>query len=80
MHYPLLRHLLIVFGGVMGLEEAVDADETLQLSGKDVQYLFDMWVNTCPAQGSRTIRTEEAIPITMAALRPHIMRNTPPAS
>lgn len=53
-----IRHLLVVFGGVAGLEASVDADEHLTISGEDASCLFDMWVNTCPAQGSRTIRTE----------------------
>ena len=52
------RHLLVVFGGVAGLEASVDADEALTISGEDASCLFDMWVNTCPAQGSGTIRTE----------------------
>jgi len=66
------RHALIVFGGVAGIEECVDADETLSVSGSDSRSLFDMWVNTCPYQGSRTIRTEEAIWVSLARLRPHL--------
>lgn len=53
----------------------MDADETLDLPGSDSSELFDMWVNTCPGQGSRTIRTEEAVLITLARLRPHILAN-----
>ena len=56
------RHILIVFGGVAGLEASVDADEQLNLRGEDTSALFDMWVNTCPVQGSRTIRTEVGCP------------------
>ncbi|TDH72201.1 hypothetical protein CCR75_001025 [Bremia lactucae] len=69
---PTFRHALIVFGGVAGLEECVDADETVVVSGEDSSTLFDMWVNTCPEQGSRTIRSEEALLISLAALRPHL--------
>jgi len=36
----------------------------------DPSVLFDLYVNTCPSQGSRTIRTEEAILISLAALQP----------
>lgn len=72
---PKFQHALIVFGGVAGIEECVDADESLKLSGKDSKRLFDMWVNTCPFQGSRTIRTEEAVLLSLARLRPHIMQN-----
>ena len=32
--------------------------------------MFDVWVNTCPGQGSRTIRTEEAVLVSLAALQP----------
>ncbi|CAI5707989.1 unnamed protein product [Peronospora effusa] len=71
---PKFRHALIVFGGVAGIEECVDADEKLPVSGDDSHTLFDMWVNTCPEQGSRTIRSEEALLISLAALRPHVIR------
>ncbi|CEG45318.1 Uncharacterized conserved protein [Plasmopara halstedii] len=69
---PTFRHALVVFGGVAGIEECVDADETLPVSGEDSNTLFDMWVNTCPDQGSRTIRSEEALLISLAALRSHV--------
>ncbi|XP_013862036.1 putative methyltransferase C9orf114 homolog [Austrofundulus limnaeus] len=67
---PPFKHLLVVFGGLQGLEASVDADQTLDAT--DPSLLFDMYLNTCPSQGSRTIRTEEAILISMAALRPKI--------
>ncbi|KAG0650204.1 methyltransferase [Hyphodiscus hymeniophilus] len=64
------NHLLVVFGGVAGLEVAVKNDAELQklgvLEAKDV---FDRWVNVCPGQGSRTIRTEEAVWIGLKGLR-----------
>lgn len=66
-------HALIVFGGVAGIEECVDADESLKLSGSLSHSLFDLWVNVCPFQGSRTIRTEEAILISLAKLSPHLV-------
>ena len=71
---PKFRHALIVFGGVAGIEECVDADEKIPVSGADSNTLFDMWVNTCPEQGSRTIRLEEALLVSLAAFRPHIAR------
>lgn len=64
------KHALVVFGGVKGLEASLDADDNLQID--DPKYLFAHYLNTCPNQGSRTIRTEEAILITMSALRPKI--------
>ncbi|CBN79505.1 conserved unknown protein [Ectocarpus siliculosus] len=72
---PEYRHALVVFGGVQGIEATVDADESLQLPGSESSALFDMWVNTCPGQGSRTIRTEEAVLITLARLRSHVLGN-----
>ena len=65
------KHILIVFGGVKGLEVAVQNDQELK-EVKDPSTLFDVYLNTCPKQGSRTIRTEEAILVSMAALRPKI--------
>lgn len=53
---PLFRHLLVVFGGLQGLEASVDTDQNLDVI--DPSVLFDLYLNTCPSQGSRTIRTE----------------------
>jgi len=65
-----MKHVLIVFGGVEGLEYALENDETLTES--EVSRLFHHYVNTCASQGSRTIRTEEAILISMTSLTPII--------
>jgi predicted SPOUT superfamily RNA methylase MTH1 len=65
-------HALIVFGGVQGLEASLESDEALGMD--DPSLLFQYYVNTCPSQGSRTIRTEEAILISLASLRPQIQR------
>jgi methyltransferase len=57
-------HVLLVFGGVAGLETAARNDAELGSAGitpSNVGELFDHWVNVCPGQGSRTIRTEEAV-------------------
>uniref|UniRef100_U3IBN4 28S rRNA (uridine-N(3))-methyltransferase n=1 Tax=Anas platyrhynchos platyrhynchos TaxID=8840 RepID=U3IBN4_ANAPP len=53
---PSFRHALVVFGGLQGLEAGVDADANLDVT--DPSLLFDFYLNTCPSQGSRTIRTE----------------------
>jgi hypothetical protein len=68
-------HLLIVFGGVAGIEESVDADKSTALPDKYSRKLFDVWVNICPYQGSRTIRSEEAVFIALARLSPFIVKN-----
>ncbi|XP_044189719.1 putative methyltransferase C9orf114 homolog [Thunnus albacares] len=64
------KHLLVVFGGLQGLEASVDTDQNLDVT--DPSVLFDLYLNTCPGQGSRTIRTEEAILISMSGLRQKI--------
>lgn len=61
---PTPEHMLIVLGGVAGLEVAAKADPELEAKGigaGNVRDLFDYWVNVLPGQGSRTIRTEEAV-------------------
>lgn len=60
------KHYLIVFGGLAGLESVLESDETLPVN--DVTLFFDKYINTCPGQGSRTIRTEEALLISLAEL------------
>lgn len=69
------QNLLIVFGGLKGLEEALANEEKLQIN--DPKLLFDHYLNTLPRQGSRTIRTEEAILITMTALQDKLNPNNP---
>ena len=44
-------HLLVVLGGLNGLEAALEADEGLE--GDDPEPIFDLYLNTCPGQGSR---------------------------
>ena len=67
---PEFNHMLIVFGGVAGLEVAVKFDEELKRMGvTEPEGLFDYWVNLCPGQGSRTIRTEEAVWVGLMGLR-----------
>ncbi len=48
---PGFGHLLVVLGGLAGLEAALEADEGLR--GDDPAPLFDLYLNTCPGQGSR---------------------------
>lgn len=66
------NHLLIVFGGPRGLEYAAMNDpdlSELSVGGGRTKELFDHWVNVLPNQGSRTIRTEEAMLIALTGLR-----------
>ncbi|KAI8346661.1 putative RNA methyltransferase-domain-containing protein [Mortierella sp. GBAus27b] len=66
---PRFSHAVIVFGGATGIETAVEADEDLKCDADEAKDMFDHWINTCPRQGSRVVRTEEAVLITMAALQ-----------
>eukprot|EP00340_Litonotus_pictus_P010217 CAMPEP_0170514972 /NCGR_PEP_ID=MMETSP0209-20121228/1464_1 /TAXON_ID=665100 ORGANISM="Litonotus pictus, Strain P1" /NCGR_SAMPLE_ID=MMETSP0209 /ASSEMBLY_ACC=CAM_ASM_000301 /LENGTH=409 /DNA_ID=CAMNT_0010799253 /DNA_START=6 /DNA_END=1235 /DNA_ORIENTATION=- len=64
-----VKHCLIVFGGIQGLEGVVDDEESNKVNRENLQDLFDCYVNTCPNQGSRTIRTEEALMVTLSVLK-----------
>lgn len=69
------KHLLVVFGGVAGIEPAVANDPELVAKGlgkASAHELFDAWVNLVPGQGSRTIRTEEAVEFGLCALKPWV--------
>ncbi|GAB4822595.1 hypothetical protein N2152v2_009641 [Parachlorella kessleri] len=74
LQLPPFRHLLVVFGGPEGLEHCLQHDP---LGGwhADPAELFDRYLNTCFDQGSRTIRTEEAILISAAFLQPAIQQS-----
>ncbi|KAF3330751.1 putative methyltransferase C9orf114 [Carex littledalei] len=69
---PSFRHLLIVFGGLSGLEESIEEDNNLK--GRGANEVFVSYLNTCPHQGSRTIRTEEAILISLQYFQEPIRR------
>lgn len=98
-YLPKAKHILVVFGGLSGLEEIVENDNELDILARDTPKVFDFYVNTCPKQGSRTIRTEvsavllwspvltphtmvyqEAVLISLAALRPYIDNPGPEAA
>ena len=63
---PHPKHICLVFGALKGLEAVVAADP--QLSKVAAEDVFDAWVNFVPGQGSRTIRTEEAVWIGLSNL------------
>ena len=65
-------HLLVIFGGPRGLEYAAMNDEALGemgIAGARTKELFDHWVNVLPNQGTRGIRTDEALLIALTGLR-----------
>lgn len=64
------KHMVIVFGGVAGLEVALKADQELTAKGvTEAKDIFDHWLNLVPQQGSRTIRTEEAVWLGLMGLK-----------
>ena len=78
LELPDHRHALVAFGGPLGLEDGYQKDG--QRASGDVTALFNLWVNTCPDQGSRTIRTEEAILISLSYLQTAFRQSVPAAS
>lgn len=60
------KHALVVFGGVLGLEQALQHDP--EVDENDPSLIYDHYLNTVPGQGSRTIRTEEAVLLSLASL------------
>ncbi|CAE7221563.1 SPOUT1 [Symbiodinium necroappetens] len=69
---PKFRHLLLAFGGLGGFEEVLADAKSGYKADTDPVSLFSRYVNVCPRQKSRTIRTEEALLITLAILDPLI--------
>ncbi|KAG6459625.1 putative methyltransferase C9orf114 [Manduca sexta] len=70
------NHALVVFGGLHGIEAALEGDE--QIQEDDASLLFNHYVNVLPSQGSRTIRTEEAVLIALSGLRNKLKANNEP--
>ena len=64
--------LMEAFGGPEGLEDCLAHDK--RFTKQTTTDVFDLYLNTCPGQGSRTIRTEEAILISMAFFQTAIGR------
>lgn len=65
------KHCLIVFGGLSGIEGMAEGDEKY-IHQEKIASIFDFYLNTCIYQGCRTIRTEEAILISLTAIKPKL--------
>ncbi|OHE99494.1 hypothetical protein CORC01_05294 [Colletotrichum orchidophilum] len=66
------KHLLIAFGGPRGIEYAALNDKELEgmdMGPSKAKELFDHWVNILPGQGSRNIRTDEALWVALTSMR-----------
>ena len=66
------KHCLIIFGGISGIEGMMIDDEHNNINSTNISKNFDLYLNTCMNQGLRTIRTEEAILISLAVIRPEL--------
>ena len=66
------KHCLIIFGGISGIEGLMNDDEHNNINSKNIEKNFDLYLNTCMNQGLRTIRTEEAILISLAVIKPEL--------
>jgi len=69
---PRFKHLLLAFGGLGGFEECVADKLSGYEANTDPATLFSRYINICPKQTSRTIRTEEALFIALSAMDPHL--------
>lgn len=67
------QHALIALGGPQGLEYCLKND-SLRKEHSEPSTLFQRYVNVCSDQGSRTIRTEEALLITLTFLHPALSK------
>jgi predicted SPOUT superfamily RNA methylase MTH1 len=70
---PDYRHALVVIGGPQGLEYLLANDE-LNKKHKEPSTLFDLYLNVKSDQGSRTIRTEEAMLMCLMYLEPALRK------
>lgn len=68
---PKWKHALVCFGGPGGLEVAVRNDPVLGDKVREPSDVFDAWVDLFDGQGqgSRTVRTEEAVWIGLMGLK-----------
>jgi methyltransferase len=56
----------VFFGGLEGIEGLVEQEEHTARKEGETASLFDLYLNTCPENGSRNIRTEEAVLVALA--------------
>jgi len=64
------EHCIIVFGGSHDIEATIEADEKLKCNS--AEELFDYVISKQGDLGSRSVRSEEAILVTLASIRPRL--------
>ena len=69
--YQGFKHALVFFGGIEGIEGIVEQDERSKINHADqVRAMFDQYINCLPERGTRSIRTEESILVSLSNLYP----------
>lgn len=69
--YRDFKHVLVCFGGLEGIEGLVEQDEGSKLKSKEsIRSMFNEYVNCLPERGTRSIRTEESILVSLSNLYP----------
>ena len=68
------KHGLIFFGGLDGIEGIIEADESCSFRKESLKSKFNLFVNTTSTRGTRSIRTEENILISLACLGPKLKK------
>lgn len=66
------KHALIFFGGLDGIEGIVEEEESTFTRKEELKDKFDLFLNTTPERGTRSIRTEENMLVSLAALYPKL--------
>lgn len=68
------KHYLLVFGGAQGLEGCVEADESLTTIAANTDTLFDVYWGALLSNGTRMVRTEEEMLVSLSKVSAIIER------
>lgn len=63
---------MIFFGGLDGIEGIVEEEESTFMKKEELKNKFDLFLNTTPERGTRSIRTEENMLVSLAVLYPKL--------
>ncbi|GAX82118.1 hypothetical protein CEUSTIGMA_g9546.t1 [Chlamydomonas eustigma] len=69
---PRFSHGLVLFGGMYrGLADIMQYET--DFAGKNPEDLFNIFLNICPSQGCKSLRTEDAVLLAIGYLRPALL-------
>ena len=63
---------MVFFGGLEGIDGIIEQDERTKLNNEEIKNSFNFLVKPLAEQGTRTIRTEESLLVTLASLYPKL--------